>query len=35
VEVDAEEMPPEFDAGYYGGLLEKAWDESGICVFHG
>jgi DNA polymerase I len=25
--VDAERDASEFDAGYYGGLLEKAWDE--------
>ena len=25
--VDTERDASEFDAGYYGGLLEKAWDE--------
>ena len=32
-EVDPERTASEFDAGYYGGLLEKAWTELHLC-FH-
>jgi hypothetical protein len=31
-DVDTERDALEFDAGYYGKLLEKAWDEVGFVL---
>ncbi len=33
-EVDPERTASEFDAGYYGGLLEKAWGEAAFVFAH-
>jgi len=33
-EVDTERDPSEFDAGYYGKLLEKTWDEVAFVFKH-
>ena len=33
-EVDAEKDASEFDAGYYGRLLEKAWDEVAFVIMN-
>ena len=31
-EVDPERTASKFDSVYYGGLLEKAWGESSVCI---
>jgi len=33
-EVDPERTASKFDAGHYGGLLEKAWGEGGLHCYY-